>query len=128
MYSDSCLRKDCGPSGSCINGVCRCGTNAPCSGNSDTCISGVCKCGLADACGISRDFKPPTDNICDKGQCRCGANSQCDKQSIKPACLDVDGNQPSVTDTGATCKVIITFPNLFCNFDHFVAFQIKYDN
>ena len=125
MYLDPCLGIDCGASGSCINGVCRCGTNAPCSGNSDTCISGVCKCGLADACGISRDFKPPRDNICDGGQCLCGTGLPCNEKSTLPACLDVNGNLASGKDTGATCKVIITLPNLLCNVDQFVSFQPK---
>ena len=106
--------------------MCRCGANAPCDGNSDTCISGVCKCGLADACGISRDFKLPTDNICDEGQCRCGTNSKCDKDGITPACLDDDGKVPSVKDKGATCKVILTFPNLFCYVDRLISFQLKH--
>ena len=67
-----------------------------------------------------RGISPPIDNICDRGQCRCGANSPCDEASTLPACLDVDGNLPSVTDTGATCKVIITFLNLFYNLYHLV--------
>ena len=113
MNLDPCLGINCGASGSCINGVCRCGANAPCSGNSDTCISGVCRCGLADACGASRGFSPPTDNTCVGGQCRCGANLPCDEASTLPACLDADANLPSVTDTAATCKVVITLPNLF---------------
>ena len=102
---DPCRGVDCGASGSCINGVCRCGLNAPCSGNSDTCVAGVCRCGTVDACGGFRGLSLPIDNICSGGVCRCGAGPQCDTFSIFSACLDVNANLPSGTDTAAFCQV-----------------------
>ena len=103
---DPCFGVNCGESGSCINGVCRCGLNAPCSGNSDTCVSGVCRCGIADACGGSRGLLPPIDNTCSGGACKCGTDPPCVGLSTLPACLDYYGNLPSQTDISATCKVI----------------------
>lgn len=104
-YQDPCHGIDCGKSGTCVKGVCRCGANARCEGNSDTCVSGVCKCGHHSACGGYHGSFPPIDNICTDGVCLCGRKEACNVRSAQPACRATNGAPASHFDSRATCQV-----------------------
>ena len=51
-------------------GICKCGTNSPCNGNSDSCSEGKCMCGYNSPCNTTTD-------TCSNGECKCGITYPC---------------------------------------------------
>ena len=114
LLLESCKDFRCDPSGdSCINGLCRCGNQDPCSGTSDRCENGMCMCGPNPPCSL------PASNRCVKGKCMCGKDAPCKLNSRTPICLEKNLDIPIAASNSATCKVTLKmFVNTITIYKH----------
>ena len=125
LVIDPCASVTCsGTSDTCVNGVCKCGSNAACTVTGETCSSGACKCGSANSCSgsTSAPYCDASNNVCkcsasvaacsgttdtcDSGTCKCGTGSACSvsgETCSSGTCKCGSASSCSGQSTGAYC-------------------------